>query len=368
MGRAFIVCLGTFLCLAPFALSSGESKWDRLRNEAEEYYHERRLAEAEKAWADALIIARSEVANESRVALSLTNLGVIRLEQGRLAPSGEALTEAVDIYGRCGSACSVALGVTLRNLGMVYQQEGRFVQAERCFRRALAVFERALPAEEEHILVLDNLASLDMHRDQLRSAQLWYEQAIALSNGAGVARPDRQAELYLGLANVLLRARKYDKAEHACQRSLHILSGIREHPHPELAKAHTTLGAIAVAQRRHADAEHHFLNARRLLDNANGKESLELGHVLYDLSVLYVVQKRFTEAEVLLREAFRIYNKHLSRQHPEQLHIRMAHARVLRKLGRKDQAREIEAEVHELRERWDAADGGGHLVDYRMLK
>ena len=107
-------------------------EWDRLSTEAEQLYHSHQLGEAEKVWLNALAVARRD-SMKSRVALGLTSIAVIRLEQGRTAAAERALSEAVEIYHRCGANCAAGLGVTYRNLAMVYQQQGQFAGLSNTF-------------------------------------------------------------------------------------------------------------------------------------------------------------------------------------------------------------------------------------------
>jgi tetratricopeptide (TPR) repeat protein len=73
------------------------------------------------------------------------------------------------------------IGVILNNLGMLYRAQGRSEEAEPLYRRALTIYEQALPPDHPSTAAtLENYASVLRELNRPREAQLLEQRAKAM--------------------------------------------------------------------------------------------------------------------------------------------------------------------------------------------
>ena len=112
-------------------------------------YHERRYAEAEEGWTNALrhyrdLATRDGGAYRPYVAGTLNNLAVLYRATGRLAEAEKAYDEALtirrDLATRDPGAYRPDVAQTLNNLAVLYSATGRLAEAEKAYDEALTIY------------------------------------------------------------------------------------------------------------------------------------------------------------------------------------------------------------------------------------
>lgn len=116
------------------------------------------------------------------------------------------------------------LPITLHNLGTVYRETGRYADAERCYRRAIAIFETHQPARKAELAgTLNNLGALDLVMGRNKKAGELYGRAYRLRVEAlGAMHPLTAASLQ-GLAQVAQERRQYAEADRLYRQAARIL-------------------------------------------------------------------------------------------------------------------------------------------------
>jgi protein O-mannosyl-transferase len=176
-------------------------------------------------------------------AVAHNNLGVVSLEEGKLAAAERHFAEAVRLKPNYPEG--------LGNLGLCREKQGRLVEAERLFRRSLTV----QPTAPGHY----NLANLLSQQGKLAEAQAHYEAALRL-------KPEFVAAWYnLGLLQI-----KQGRPTEAA-RNFEAALGLN----PAHAESHLSLGVLLVGQDKPNEAIAHFREAVRAApDNADAHFNL----------------------------------------------------------------------------------------------
>ncbi|HSR80673.1 MAG TPA: CHAT domain-containing tetratricopeptide repeat protein, partial [Hyphomicrobiaceae bacterium] len=207
---------------------------------------------------------------------------------------------------------------SLNNLAYLYQVQGRLREAEPLHKRALGIWEKALPPGHPDLAwSLNNLGILYNVQDRLSDAEPMYKRALEIRENA---LPDGHPDIARSLANlasVYQKQRRLAEAESLYQRAQKIFEKALPAGHPDIATCLNNLAVVYDAQGRYMEAE--FLYKRAL--DMREKE-LPAGHPdiaanLNNLGILYQAQGRLADAERLMQRALELREKALPPTHPE---------------------------------------------------
>lgn len=93
---------------------------------------------------------------------------------------------------------TIAVALTLSDIGIVEIKRGQLPEAEAHFREALAIHNQLAPKAARVAVILGNLAVLAHDRGELATAEVYYRRAIKIDEGY----PDRASTLALNVANL----------------------------------------------------------------------------------------------------------------------------------------------------------------------
>ncbi len=126
------------------------------------------------------------------MAISLNNLADVCSNQGRCAEAEPLYRRALAIWEKALGPVHDRVASSLNGLASMYSRQGKYTDAEPLYKRALAIYEKALGPE--HPSVGGTLGALaEMHRKQGHDdqAEPLLDRAIAIRDRAGVAAGDR---------------------------------------------------------------------------------------------------------------------------------------------------------------------------------
>jgi len=259
------------------------------------------------------------------------------------------------------------LPITLHNLGTVYRETGRYADAERCYRRAIAIFEtHQLARKAELAGTLNNLGALDLVMGRNRKAGELYGRAYRLRVEAlGAMHPLTAASLQ-GLAQVAQERRQYAEADRLYRQAARILE--------------PALGAESLAM---ADLRHNWA----LLDRDAGRDRdalplLERAEAIYtkaaplhpkraivlrNLADLEMSASDLEKSGALFEQALDICAKSLPPDHPETGVILQAYSRFLYRVNRKKEGRVVAERARAILAKSARENGVGYSVDVTTL-
>ena len=109
-------------------------------------------AEAEAAYKRALAIReKAEGEKPIDIAPTLYNLGVLYLDQGKLADAEPLLKRALTIREKALGADHPDVATSLEALGWLYAKQGKLAEAEPLLKRAISTYESTLGANHPHV-------------------------------------------------------------------------------------------------------------------------------------------------------------------------------------------------------------------------
>jgi tetratricopeptide (TPR) repeat protein len=236
---------------------------------------------------------------------AVVNLARVHAATGRFAEAERTLTAMRALLEL--KPPDVRYATVLNNLGLVVEARGDGKQAERLFRRAIELFERAGPAMDgQRGSALNNLASRLLFQGRLDAAREAARQSAALQARAnGEADPDYAVALHT-LAMIDHVSGGAEEAAAGYRRALSICRQALGESHPGVAMIETSLASLQMEQGYYGKAEPLFMKALATRERMLGPEDRQTAVTLAGLGTLRARQERYTEAERLLARALRI--------------------------------------------------------------
>ena len=197
--------------------------------------------------------------------------------------------------------------VAMTALALAYQGEDRLVEAEHLHRRALAVFQKSLAADDPNIAMsLNNLANVYFYQARYAEAEPLHKQAIEIREKAlGPEHPD-VAQSCNNLANVYRALGRYAEAESLHTKALQIREKVLAANHPDVAQSLNNLADLYHDMGRYSEAEPLYRRALAIRKEALGEAHPDVARSLSNLAGLLAEMGRYGEAESLLGESLAI--------------------------------------------------------------
>jgi tetratricopeptide (TPR) repeat protein len=275
------------------------------------------LAEARKA----LELARSqaEAFSDARLAFTLNELGVVELRLNDLQAAVQGLRRASAIWQTSDPRNAIT---PLTNLAAAYLGLGQYRSAETVLHEALPRAETVFGPDDARTVTLETyLAQSAFNRNDYKAVAAWGERVLATA------------------------------------RRTHLSAD------PALAIALDNLGMIYRTQGRVNDSSSLFADALAVLQRGGHSTGPPWISALEGAGLSAFDARRYPEAESLLNGALARSEETFGPQHPQTARLLRERAAVLRKTGRKSEARSLEARAASI-ERQSAQDNGlNYTVD-----
>ena len=179
------------------------------------------------------------------VAVTLTNLGLVRQDLGDHAGAVEAHQRALAIKEAAYRPDHPSVAITLASLGLVRRELGDQAGAVEAYERALAIFEAAYGPQHPQVAI--TLANLGIVRQDLgdpAAAVDAHERALAIFEAAYGPPHPHVAMTLTNLGNVRQDLGDHAGAVEAYERALVIKEATYGPDHPQVAITLTNLGFV----------------------------------------------------------------------------------------------------------------------------
>ncbi len=238
------------------------------------------------------------------------------------------------------------------NLGVLEDRNARPVDAKTDFETALSISEGKLGPDAYGLTgILDRLGALDSSHNHYASAETWLQRSLAIREKILGPRHSDVAPALENLGWVYFFDSKYLEAEPLFQQALVILKATKDANSPLIAEALEAIGTNYSAQKRYSDAEPYFKQALTI------HETKSIG-TLTGLAQLYATTGDMKRSGDYFERAALIGLKGLGGDHPEIVATLESYAVMLRMANRIADARKVDAQVKELKEKWPTGDAG----------
>ena len=269
-----------------------------------------------------------------------TRRGLELMSQGRYQEAEEFLRHALEIAGPADPNATY-------NLASLYHRMGRFPEAERLHQRALEQIERTRgPFDPEAAQSLNDLGALYRSLGRYSRSIAVLERSIAILD----RNPPQKfaSTVFNNLGNAYLDIGHYGKADAAVRRGLAAAeSGLYEDA-SDLGFIQASLGRVYFLRKQFGDAETAYRNAASVIADTLGSQHPEYGLALTNIALVYERQRRYGEALPLLESAIDILERSSGRESPMLTNTLYCYSEVMKGLGRKSEARQIERRAKSL--------------------
>lgn len=237
-----------------------------------------RLEEANKLLSQ--LMNQANALNRSDLkAITQTNIGLLRLNQGRVDLAEEELHVAIKNFDDANLSRGLAMADALAHLGNMYRTAGKNAQAEEQLLHALTIRQENLPADHELI--------------------------AASFNDLGL--------IYIQL-NVDKSYEYYDKA-------LSMYEKLHGKEHPKIAIANTNLGILSQTDKQYGDAINYYTTALTIWEKIYPQPHPNKAYVMMNLGQTYSTMGNTNTAMEFYDKALAIYQTTRGTKHPDVTYI-----------------------------------------------
>ena len=207
---------------------------------------------------------------------------------------------------------------TLNSLGVVHKFQGRYDDAEPLYRRALVIVKTA-GADDDEATLLHNLGGLAHARGDFATGEPLARRSVELREAAHGADHPTTAADRAAWGALLEGLGRLDDAQRAYTEALAVFEARLGPRSLEAASALSALGAVHHARGDYEDAERAYRRSIDIREQTLGPDHFDLGLTLNNLAMLLVDHGSRSEALQLLMRARAIFTRGLGPDHP---HVR----------------------------------------------
>lgn len=257
--------------------------------------------------------------------------------------------------------CSAA--TTARNLQEAHAHLSRaeYAPSEHTFAGVLACQKQSLSANDLQIAVtLGNLGELKRLQRQFKAAEMLLKEAISIHETEGRTAAGPTANVAFGtalltLASVYKDRKQYPLAEPLVQRAMQVFDLT---PGPDSREAAAALNTLAVLHAQSGDfdtAERHLRAA--IARRQNSPPDVSIATAQHNLGAVLFEAGRVGEAEQWLLRALDLRSRLLGTHHPATRLTLQTYEKLLRRTGRKEEARRTRTHLRSTASVIDVAGG-----------
>jgi len=236
----------------------------------------------------------------------------------------------------------------LSGLGSLYRKTGDYKHAESTLNQAVHLLQTQPGSNRGELSsALNSLGILYTLRDQRKAAENNFKKAIAiLENGSNDAD---LATIVANLGWLYAAQKEWSAAESLLLRALAIGERSLGPNHPDLSPTIDALGVLYYHRRRFPAAEAAFRRALQIRRAAFGPDHASLAIIYMNIGAVLTLRDADADAEAMYAEALRIQEKNGKREDSDTLQILEHFARLLHKLKRHAEARQMEVRAKAIR-------------------
>ncbi|MEZ4654698.1 MAG: serine/threonine-protein kinase [Candidatus Eisenbacteria bacterium] len=294
--------------------------------------------------ADSLLtVARSTLepvpGGERATASCLVDLGLLEVDQGKLAEAVETLEEAVHRFEVYGNERPEDHASAVSSLAFALTEQGSFAEAESLFYASLSEQEEVLGKDHLDVsYTLNNLAQLEYETGRDSTAAVHFQQSLDIRSRLFPEDHPLVVSVESNLSAVYWRRGDYDAAEPLLRKSLTAKRKNLGDDHPSVAAGVTNL-AVLLSMKGDWDAAIPMAEeAVARMSAAYGDDHPNVAAALNIQGRGLRFQGRLEEAEGVLRRAYQITSKSLEPTHPYVAAAASNLASVLAEMGRLGEA------------------------------
>jgi tetratricopeptide (TPR) repeat protein len=299
-----------------------------------------RYAEAKKQYERELKLLHGSD-HHVTVGLAYASLAGVQQLEGSFSEAEVSYKNAVRILSDFAGPVDQRTATALNGLAWLYTLWGRTQEADRFLKKARDVAEKALPPNDPALIrFLDTEASLLTMTGKYTEAERLWKRALEIGKEAYPGDEGKYGEVLLHLGQSYAVVGDDQPAKNMLQR---FLATDNETAGPDgavRAVATAELARIFTDQHKYTDAEPLFLQSIHILEGQPGQVPLSDALVHSYFGDYYMERSRWKDAEAQYRTALGLRSAMLGDNAPDVAASMFALSKALRKLHRKQEAKQ----------------------------
>jgi tetratricopeptide (TPR) repeat protein len=301
------------------AALSAREVFDWLRNPAQQFSDAAQWGTVLPLYRECALALETELGPAAaELATCLNHLGLRLAAHGEQAEAESIHRRALAMREKTLPADDPNIASSLCNLACVLGARGGYAEAESLVRRALTIDERTQPASLPDIATdLSILAGLFEVQGRYAEAEPLGRRTLEIREKA---MPENHPSVALSLCNLAWAIQcqgRYAEAEPLHRRALEMRERFLPEGHPDIATSLNNYACLLRAQARYAEAEPLFRRALAMREKALPEGHPTIAVSLNDFAGMLEDRSRLAEAEPLYRRALEIREKALGKDHPK---------------------------------------------------
>jgi len=246
------------------------------------------------------------------LAVTLSGLGLLRVEQGKWKEAETTLTRAIDLCLVSRGGNDRCILTATRNLGDLYAAEGRVNEASTILERAVNT-SRQVPALPQDLssALLRSLAHVYMQEGVYEKAEPLLQEALQSTSKSG-ANDLSYADSLFSLGRMYRMEGDTARAEPLVRKAAAIYEGAGD---PLRATAWDELGMIAVEDHKYTTGRGLILRSLELNRKTFGEDHITVAQGQSDLAQAYLGERKYSEARAQIDAALTSQRRLLGEAH-----------------------------------------------------
>jgi tetratricopeptide (TPR) repeat protein len=292
-----------------------------------------------------LTLCRAETSDAPKVWSDWVLEGKALATAGKYSDAAQAFHRALALADDSKASSRTLVGIH-DALASVFAEAGRYAEAEHEYRRALDILEKSRGRQSlDYALLITGLAVLPTQWGNRESFIATLREAIVANSRTGAVR--ELALVRACLAQIFMDERSFANAELVLLEARADFPRLRSEDPKLLAELMNALGVLRFNQARYQESIELYQESLRLFKDVVGNERSAL-IALSNLASSYLKLGRLDEAEPIFQRAIALCTKTLGGDHPTCGTVLENYAVVLRKLGRKREAKTLAARAQQI--------------------
>lgn len=290
-------------------------------------------------YASKLIFETNALTNNINYPRLISDIGLLNHTMARYTLANTFTETALDMRKDMLGEKSVAYGVSLNNLSVLYKDQGRYNESEKLLNNAILIISSEVEAEDPSLAILFNnkamlLQSLGRYDESLEFMQ----SSIEISAESMGEKSANHQRLLTNLGVLYQLRGEYGKAEETFLEVISLKEKRLGKNHPDYAHMLTNLASLYVEMGKDEDVEELLKDAGKIYEKKFGTNHPSYAKNQSYLGNYYRYKGDYENAEPLLREALVIRSKVLGENHPDYAQSMEDYALVQWGLGQPEEA------------------------------
>ena len=246
--------------------------------------------------------------NNSDVATSYNNIGLVYYNQGNYAQTLEYCNKALEIYLSVFGDSHPDVATSYNNIGLVYYSQGNYSKALEYYNKALEIYLSAFGDRHPSVATsYNNIAAVYFSQGNYAQALEYYNKALEIYLSVFGDRHPNVATNYNNIGAVYFSHGNYAQALEYYNKALEIYLSIFGDRHPDVARSCYNIGAVYYNKGNYDQALEYYNKALEIYLSIFGDRHSYVAMSYNNIGGVYSDLKNYDQALEYYDKALEIY-------------------------------------------------------------